>query len=400
MATTSFDASKCGFPEPALPLLPRFDVRVPWRNLRLSRWTNSLGHELQYFKRGRYALFDALKACGVGPRGAFLVPAFHCRTMLDPAVQLQAGIDLYPLREDLSPQMERVQALLRGGKGRYKALLATHYFGFTHDFGALRQLCAAHDVALIEDCSHVSPDHFFKDGLGEFGDYGFGSPYKFAPLPEGGFLWSNHGRAFLRPETQAAPLVHTAKRFYQAVRLGFTGARLPRVDARTHAGLPKPEPRGPEGIDRIKPVLELSVHYHGRDEGLRCDGWSRFLLEHADLASISRARRHNYQQWIDATRQIEGARPLYPTLPAHVTPYMFPLLLDQAEPAFGQLKRLGMPIWRWDDMADSECPVAQRYRLHLLHLPCHQDLHGDALQWMHRTLKTVLREHTTGEGQS
>ena len=69
---------------------------------------------------------------------------------------------------------------------------------------------------------------------------------------------------------------------------------------------------------------------------------------------------------------------------------MFPLLLDEGEADFYRLKQLGMPIWRWDDMAVSECEVASRYRKRLIHLPCHQALGDSEMNWMTLALRTVL----------
>jgi dTDP-4-amino-4,6-dideoxygalactose transaminase len=61
---------------------------------------------------------------------------------------------------------------------------------------------------------------------------------------------------------------------------------------------------------------------------------------------------------------------------------MFPLRIAQPEAHFLPLKQLGLPIWRWDSIAASNCPTANDYRLHLLHLPCHQSLDDNEMAWM------------------
>jgi hypothetical protein len=48
-----------------------------------------------------------------------------------------------------------------------------------------------------------------------------------------------------------------------------------------------------------------------------------------------------------------------------------------------------MPIWRWDEMAVSNCPIASSYRLRLLHLPCHQELTATEMDWMTSVLIAV-----------
>jgi hypothetical protein len=74
---------------------------------------------------------------------------------------------------------------------------------------------------------------------------------------------------------------------------------------------------------------------------------------------------------------------------------MLPLLIDHPETHFFELKHLGVPIWRWDDMAVSDCAVATHYRLHLLHLPCHQELTAEQMAWMTRTVASVMRSPAT-----
>ncbi len=93
-------------------------------------------------------------------------------------------------------------------------------------------------------------------------------------------------------------------------------------------------------------------------------------------------RRANYRQWATALAGLPGGRALFPELAETCVPYMFPLLLTEADPLFFQLKQAALPIWRWDEMAVSDCAVAAGYRLRLLHLPCHQDLNAAQMAWM------------------
>jgi hypothetical protein len=73
---------------------------------------------------------------------------------------------------------------------------------------------------------------------------------------------------------------------------------------------------------------------------------------------------------------------------------MFPLFIDHPDLHFYALKRLGVPIWRWDEMAVSTCKTANAYRLNLLHLPCHQELNAAQMNWMTCTVSAVLRRVT------
>ena len=118
---------------------------------------------------------------------------------------------------------------------------------------------------------------------------------------------------------------------------------------------------------------------------------SRWLARIAPAGAIARARRHNFQRWIDAVAALPACRALYQRLPEECVPYMFPLLIDHPDPHFYHLKHLGVPVWRWDELAISSCLVAHRYRLHLLHLPCHQSLTAAQMDWMIAAVEKVMQ---------
>ncbi|MBK8121805.1 MAG: hypothetical protein IPK39_23715 [Sulfuritalea sp.] len=125
-----------------------------------------------------------------------------------------------------------------------------------------------------------------------------------------------------------------------------------------------------------------SADYQPKEEGLASPTFSRLVCRHANTSAIAQRRRENYRRWANACVGIPRCRPLFPHLPDGCVPYMFPLHIEQSNPYFCWLKRLGMPIWRWDSIAASTCSTALDYRLHLLHLPCHQSLSETELDWM------------------
>jgi hypothetical protein len=80
-------------------------------------------------------------------------------------------------------------------------------------------------------------------------------------------------------------------------------------------------------------------------------------MRHTNTQRLAKRRRQHYQQWVSAVA--------------------------------------GVPIWRWDDMAVSDCAVATHYRLHLLHLPCHQELTAEQMAWMTHTVAGVMHNPPT-----
>ena len=119
---------------------------------------------------------------------------------------------------------------------------------------------------------------------------------------------------------------------------------------------------------------------------------SRWIAKHTDLKQLAARRREHYRRWLATTRGLSACRPLFAALPDECVPYMFPLLIDRPHVDFAILKRLGMPIWRWDEMAASDCQIASSYRLRLLHLPCHQELTVAEMDWMTSVLVAVCNQ--------
>lgn len=386
----SFDPAPYGFPKPEVPVLPPLGVRS--LSLRQEAPIRALmdAPNARFYTRGRYALTDAFRLCGLAPGFTLLAPAYHCRTMLDPALRLGAEIALYPLRADLSPDMAGLADCLAHCAQPVRALLVTHYFGFPQAISPLLEWCLVHDIALVEDCSHCLFLPPVSGDLGLRGRYCVSSPYKFFPTEDGGLLWANAG-APLPQEPAYSP---GASQELKAVARAFQTATVSRtasdagVTARALAGMQTV----PEALseDRNEQEARPSPLYHLAAERSTNLATSRWLMRHTRLRRLMNRRRENYQTWVQSVVQLPHCRVLLPDLPADCVPYMLPLLIDHPELHFFALKQLGLPIWRWDDMATSGCAVATRYRLHLLHLPCHQELSPAQLRWMTTVLSSVM----------
>ena len=93
-----FDPTPCAFPPPRVPVLAPLGARS------LVLRANALSDRVRWYRRGRYALAEAYRLAGAGPGGAVLAPAYHCRTMLDPAIALGAPVLFYEVGPDLAPR--------------------------------------------------------------------------------------------------------------------------------------------------------------------------------------------------------------------------------------------------------------------------------------------------------
>lgn len=339
-----------------------------------------------FFVYGRYALVEALKRAGVVPGSAVLLPAYHCRTIVESALFLGAEVRFYPMTADLRPDFTAMPDLVADGAVR--TLLMTHYFGFANALGDARQFCDKHAMALIEDCAHAFYGAYKGHALGTVGQFSVASAWKFLPLRDGAVLRDNTGmtaamdlkRQPMKDEIKAIvsilqnwTMAHLNKLVLPEVNAAEVNRRALEIAAATSQQAKK------EDVQFLPGLVQMA--------GLATSYW---MVEHAAHDEVMRRRRKNYQQWLAGVRGLQGVRPLFTELPDDVVPYAFPLLADAGGLVFHALKLAGIPIWRWEDVARTECLVSQDYRLRLLQLPCHQDLSGEEIDWMLRVLRGVV----------
>ena len=393
-----FDPASCRFPRPRVPVLPHGYQPASGNEIEVPSRGFSQAGQGCYFSHGRYVLGEAYRCAGLDNSSTLLAPAYHCVTMLDPALSLGADVLLYPLTPDLDPEMAALDSLVERSTKPVKVLLATHYFGFVRDFSRLKQWCEARGISFVEDCSHtLFTERYQAKGAGQQGDYVASSPYKFFPSADGGWLYAPTPAAL----AGAAPKPASWVAELRGIRQCLAAARQPRVaqvDIASLAGqLASLTGKPPvAGADQRCTRPAQSAQYLRELEGRAALRVSRWLIKHHSVASIVKRRRENYRRWLQAVADLPGCHPLYPELPEHVVPYMFPLYIDYPMPHFYWLKQLAVPVWRWDEMAISECRVAQDYRLHLLHFPCHQSLTEDEMNWLVTALTKVMRSSING----
>ncbi len=343
-----------------------------------------------HFSRARYALRSAYARAGVGSNGSVLLPAYHCRTMVDGAVAIGGKIGFYAVQAGLAPDLNSLQRCLAQATVPVRAVVVAHFFGFAQPLDPIAEWCSAQRIDLIEDCSHVmtGPSGPAPDSpVGHRGACGVASPYKFFPVEDGGLLWSNppRGEALPLPRRSRKDELKSLYRVWQAARAAarFDAVRPPGESSGRSPGLALC------GRDVEERGSLLSENYDPREAQRPSLGVSRWLAGHADQGRIASARRARYRQWLEVLARLPGMHALYPDLPDGCVPYMVPVCLDRPEPVFHQLKRIGMPVWRWDEMAVSDCEVALAYRQRLIHLPCHQALDDRQMQWLTDTLSQV-----------
>lgn len=393
-----FDPSPCNFPPAKVPVLPRFSLHSLSFGRSAGNPSVFAQEGARHFVRGRYALLEAFRLAGIGPEGALLAPAYHCRTMIDPAFRLGASVRLYSLTPDLRPDMDSLRDLVeRFRSPSPRALLVPHYFGFAQALAELVAFCAEHQLLLIEDCSHSYFGQTDMGPVGSVGDYSVASPYKFFPCIEGGILRAKDGlgvSAHPGKRRQAKAEASLLLQCLQDVRLHesapvFAEDELAALDSELKrirlAGAELP-------LDGLISQAAISPHYQLSDEARQSALLSRWIVQHTNISQLVELRRRNFLRWIDGLRGLPNCQPLFSELPKDVVPYMFPCYIESPQEHFVRLKQLGFPLWRWDEMMVSDCPVAGEYRTHLIHLPCHQSLEPAQIEWMISAFAMVMRQ--------
>ncbi len=329
---------------------------------------------------GRMALALALERLGIGRGARVLLPAYHCTALVEPVVRAGAVPVFYRVRRDLTVDLADVSSRADGAQ----ALLAVHYFGFPQEMAALRSLCDARGMKLIEDCAHAFFGSFGGRPVGSTGDIAFASTWKFFPVTEGGCLVARDRGARLR----GLGLAYQAKSMMNALERAWEAGRLPLLraiaapafwlknrlrDRRKRGGAAAAAGDVPTGS------LEFDESWANR----RASWFTRFVLRTANLGRIASLRRRNYARLLDGFHGLPDTTILFPALPEGVVPYVFPLLVED-ERVFPALKRRGVPIVRfgeflWEGVND---PVALEYSRKVLQFPCHQEMTRRELDWI------------------
>lgn len=388
-----FDPSPFGFPKPKVPLLANRLQRLDGVCRVVGR-AKEPGGSFRSYTRGRYALGEAYRLTGLGPGRAILAPAYHCLTMLDPAIALGAEVRLYPLKPDLSPDLEQLDRVFESAHGPVKTLLATHYFGLAQDFTRLKAWCDSRKITLVEDCSHVLfTETFQATRTGVFGKFVTSSPYKFFTCEDGGLLHTTDPRYLDSVVTNPAALMDELRGIKRLMEKRRHEPSLAPVDSQL--GL-FPYPSRTDSDLLGSEYLHHSSHFVLSDIRKAALRSSRWLIRMQSVDAIIAARQRNYAGWLDAVEGLPNCQALYPKWPEDCVPYMFPLLIDCPIPHFHWLKQLGLPIWRWDEMAVSDCAVSRQYQLNLLHLPCHQGLNDHQMDWMFSAVCAVMQRPIEG----
>lgn len=386
------------FPEAHIPVTPVLSLAAFGPGTSSVRSILDAG-EVRLVTSGRIAIALALQQMQIQAGDAVLMPSYHCASMIEPVTWLGARPVFYRINPDTSVDLDDVAAKI---DGTCKVLLAANYFGFPQDLSALRAFCDARGIMLLEDCAHCFLGEHKGRPIGSWGDYAIASSMKFFPIYDGGVLVSaRHSLANVKLES--AGNAFEVKATLNALEDGFSYGRLWGV--RVLLALPLRLKDVLWGQVKKRQSLPLPTLAPGSSDGgfgfdptwlnKRASLGSRILLRLVSRSRMGQLRRQHYLALQEALRPFLGCRPLFQTLPDNVYPWVFPLLVDNAQQVFRHLKLQGVPIIRfgeflWPGVDTSVCPVSVDLSKRVLAFSCHQELRPKELSWMIEEIKKAL----------
>jgi dTDP-4-amino-4,6-dideoxygalactose transaminase len=351
----------------------------------------------RYTVSGRASILLALEMLNIGPGDKVLVPTYHCPTMIAPVVALGAQPIFYPIESNGAPDLQWIK---QHHDTNIRGMLAAHFFGLPQPLAAIRHWCDQQGVRLIEDCAHSLFGMSGDRAVGLWGDLAIASLTKFLPVPEGGCLVNNlatgplpvlHKRTFNGQIKAAFDIIHAGVTYGRLTGLGrlVNGASQVR-------SLLKPMPNRP-GLPpdgHHDDVADDNVNIDLPQAHQELTTTSRWVAQHAPRGRIVQRRRENYTFFTQTLSGLAGVRPLLPRLPDHCAPYVFALWVDQPDPGYAELRRLGFPVSRWDRLWPTvpalEGDFGTTWAHHVLQLACHQDLTSKELNHMAASLKQIF----------
>lgn len=361
------------YPKPFLPMLPIIKFNC-FNKKRSVCATAFIEHTLN-FSQGRYGLHYIVNKLIQKKITTILIPAYHCRSMIEPLLDLNINIIFYHHTKDLYLTIHDLKEATSSLDNRF-ALLIIHYFGFPQKYiEDIAKYCVQNNIKLIEDCAHS----FFAYGStrppGSYGDYAIASTRKFLPVSDGGIVLDNEreDNSLQKAGITPQPLINEFKTILKLL-----------------ISLLRPNPIAPSINEPV--VLDYKSnsslnnnedYFHIHNANMAGLKTNQFLTHFISNDDICKKRRENYQHWLDLLEDRTHFKPLYPYLDKGTVPYVFPLIiLNNAEHVFHCLKCHGIPIWRWEDIAITECLISEYYRKSLIQLPCHQSLTKEEIEWM------------------
>jgi len=329
-----------------------------------------------------------------------LIPAFHCIAMVEPVEWLGITPVFYKIKKNCHIDFEDLRLKI---DPKVKAIIIVHYFGFPQDVQKVRKFCDQNKIYLIEDCAHSFWGESSGIGLGESGDWAVTSAMKFFPVLDGGFLYSSK-HLFAGQKVSASPVLTNLKTFFNTFEKAFKFGRMKFLSKLFKVFLSLKDIIWTSIKKQSKETNQfyyLSSASHGgySFEPFWMDkkmSWmSQWVIRLSCQKDIIKTRRTNYIKLLAQIKALPGVLPVFPDLPDHVVPHVFPIIVNDPEKVFNEFKKNDVPFLRfgetlWQGVDKSLCQISSDYSKKGFQLPCHQDLTREELSLLITKLTDIF----------
>lgn len=370
------DASQ--FPAPSVAATPKFRLR----DLDLAQHTKGDVRQTTFTRNGRGAIGIAGSALKKkNAKNIILIPAYHCPALVEPFIWLDYEIRFYPVKPDLSVDISVLEQAM--SQGDITHCVVVRYFGFGQNNNEVIQFLHTRPVEIIEDCAHSLfrfVDHFSDSGK-QVPDVSASicSINKILPTIDGGALYLKQ-----KYEAQLTHVGWAEEAKACAFLLG-----IPQLVAKLKSAFKKSEEQVLEQTTGVVEKEDSRLRYFQPiDLASASYRHTKTIFCHSNLKDIRHQRRKNFDYLVENIRNPEIGSALFKQLNDDDIPYVVPFLLTD-EKFFFDIRKKGIQILRWEEVAVSECQVSQNYRSRLIQIPCHQQLSTKQLNFIVNTLNEL-----------
>lgn len=352
------------------------------------------GRPINFCFKTRVAIHKACEVLGLKQGDEVLAPSYNCGSELDPIISAGLVIRLYAINRQTHFKVEDIEALITP---RTRAIYFTHYFGWLQpDTAELRAVCNRRGLFLIEDCSLslLSGTH---PAEGKTGDVALFCFHKFAPVPAGGALVVNNRALPARVDFDRPPPRFSDTRMLLRMAavtiLGEAGLATVQGSLRSHSSHSKVA----VPHETSSAASDIPAHYYFDPQLINAGlgNLMRRMLGSFDATHARATRRQNACTYLELLNNVRGVRPLFDKLPTETCPQCMPVLVNDRDRISAALNARGIASTPWwagyhRKLDYTEFGDARWLKEHVLALPCHQGLNGDAVAHIVDTVRHIV----------
>lgn len=326
----------------------------------------------QLYAFARQAVFHGVRAVGLLPGDAVLVPAYHHGSEV--AALLEAGLtcQFYGRGDGVRPEASELEQLMTP---RTRALYLVHALGHPQDSPTWRRWCDERGLLLLEDAAQAWSATVDGEPVGSSADLAVFCLYKTIPLPEGALVVAAADVPSAEPNrspgTSALARRHGA---WLAQRSNAVSALAERLGMTYQAD---------PGLD-----LDLRLDKTG--------AWSttRFLLNRLGDPEHAAVRRAHHRV---LSNELGDLVPdAFSSLAQGAAPFCFPVMVPDRTAALQHLSAQGvhaLDLWSQPhpSVPAGAFPAVDALRRTVVGLPVHQGLRGRDLEAITAAVRTPRR---------